>query len=375
VTLLPIVTDDGSTGDRWVVQAPFWAEPGCMQDTDLTTTIWTRFLTASSRLLPGLAATAVAVGVAYTIQGFAGALSPLVIAVVLGALAVNLGLLPGGTQAGTAFAARHLLRVGVVLLGFRLALGDVASLGGPGLVMVAVVVVLTFAGTRWLGRRLGLSPGLSLLTATGFAICGASAVAAMESVIDADEEEVAFAVALVTACGTLAMITLPLVAVPLDLGAHAYGIWVGASVHDVAQVVATAAVRGQAALDAAVVVKLTRVLLLAPLVAGVGAMRRRSVRRSVGGDARARRTPGVPLFVVGFLAAAALRSVGAVPAAWLAGIGEGQAVLFTAALFGLGTGVQIDRLRVIGGRPLVLGLLAWVLVALVAYGGALVVGG
>jgi uncharacterized membrane protein YadS len=121
-----------------------------------------------------------------------------------------------------------------------------------------------------------------------------------------------------------------------------------------------------------VVVKLTRVVLLAPLVAGVSLARRRHGQAvSAGGT---RRPPVLPLFVAGFLAAVVIRSTGVVPTSWLGDVKALEKVLLSAALFGLGTGVQLSKLRRIGGRPLILGLGAWALVAVVAYGGVLVIG-
>ncbi len=323
-------------------------------------------------IVPGLALVAAAVAAAFAANAALPSLSPLVLSVVLGAVAANLGLVPDAARPGTTFAAKRLLRAGVVLLGLQLAVGDMLALGGTGLALVVVVVTATFFGTQWVGRRLGLSPGLALLVATGCSICGASAVAAMEGVSDADEEDVAYAVALVTLCGSLCIALLPVLQGPLGLDAAAFGTWTGASVHDVGQVVATASSAGAVALSAAVVVKLTRVVLLAPLVAGVSLARRRQGQATPARGTR--RPPLLPLFVAGFLASVALSSTGIVPDGWLANAKTLEKVLLSAALFGLGTGVQLSKLRRIGGRPLVLGLGAWALVAVVSYAGVLVIG-
>ena len=328
--------------------------------------------------LPGLGVVALCVALSFGVHRVVPSVSPLVTAVGIGAVLANSGLMPERANPGLHVAARHLLRVGVVLLGLRLAVGEVLDLGAVGFGVVAVVVTATFFGTQWLGRRLGVSPALSLLTATGFSICGASAIAAMEGVTDAEEEEVAFSIGLVTLCGSLAIVVLPLLAGPLGLDGAQFGTWVGASVHDVAQVVATASTAGSAALTAAVVVKLTRVVLLAPMVAGVSLARRRSTTDQQGapqGDAplegRAegptRRPPIMPLFVVGFLAAIALRSTGWVPDAWLGAAAAAEQIALTAALVGLGAGVKVSALRSIGGRPLLLAAISWLLVGGVAY--------
>ncbi len=323
--------------------------------------------------LPGLVVTAAAVVVATLVHTRFDAVSSLTVAVALGAIYANTIGVSAAVRPGVQLAARRLLRVGVVLLGFQLSLTQLRALGATGLGIVAVTVAATFFGTRWAGRRLGLSDGMSLLVATGFSICGASAIAAMEHVAGADEEEVAFSVALVTLCGSLAIVVLPAVGSLVGLHGVAYGNWVGASVHDIGQVVAAATPGGNGAVTAAVVVKLTRVMLLAPLVAGVSIARRRReggrVAATNSTSAAVRRPPAVPLFVVGFLAAIVVRTTGIVPHAGLDAIKQLQTILLAAALFGLGCAVHVARLRRVGGRPLVLGLVSWFLVAGVALAG------
>ncbi len=145
---------------------------------------------SAARTLPGLGAVGACVAVAFAISHLIPSLSALVVAVVIGAVLANGGAVPAWSRDGADFAAKRLLRFGVVLLGFQLAIAEVLHLGGPTLIVVAATVGATFFGTQWLGRRMGVSPGLSLLIATGFSICGASVVAAMEGVADTDEEEV-----------------------------------------------------------------------------------------------------------------------------------------------------------------------------------------
>lgn len=287
------------------------------------------------------------------------------VAIALGLLLANAGFVPVAARPGLALASGALLRVGIVLLGFELVLQDMLTLGARGLVVVAVVVVATFFGTRWAGRRLGVSEGLSLLVATGFSICGVSAIAAARGVSDADEEEVTYAIALVTLCGSLAILLLPAMRGILGLNEHDYGVWVGASVHDVAQVVATSSAVGGVAVATAIVVKLTRVLLLGPLIAWIAWSEGRSSGVS----------PGrlVPPFVLAFVGAAALRSADVVPSGLLPVLADTKIVLLAIALFAVGARVELGRLLTVGGRPLVLGLSSWVIVAAVAYAGVTVV--
>ncbi len=319
-------------------------------------------------LVPGLLVAFVTACVGMLVHQLFDAISPHVVAVVVAAAAANCGLISDLHRPGLRFAGRHLLRAGIVLVGFRLSLAEVADLGPRALVAVCAVVAVTFFGTQYLGRRLGVSPSLSMLTATGFSICGASAIAAAEPFTDATDEEVAYSIALVTLCGSLAIAVLPPLGSLFGLSSRVFGSWVGASVHDVGQVVAAASTRDSTALSAAVIVKLTRVALLAPLLTGIAvAARRRSPQRSGrsgrSGPSEAERPPILPLFVVMFLVAVALRSTGILAVGTLSSIKQLETLLLGMGLAGLGSGVDIRRLRTLGGRPLALGLLSWVLVA------------
>ena len=321
--------------------------------------------------LPGLAIAASIAAVAFVVEyliknNTAGVVSPLVIAVVLGALTSNLGWLPENCRIGLGFAARNLLRLGIVLLGLQLSFSQVRELGAPGLALVIVVVAATFTGTQWLGKMMGLSPGLSLLVATGFSICGASAIAAMRPVSDADDDDMAYAIALVTICGTLAIFLLPVIGELIGFSGAQFGSWVGASVHDVAQTVATAASGNDDAQDAAIVVKLTRVMLLAPLVAAVSFTRRQKLNRTIATDSKTQKAklpPIVPLFVVGFIAAISINSSFNLPSEFLSNVKWLEKSLLACALVGLGAGVDARKLRRVGTRPLALGLISWILIA------------
>jgi uncharacterized integral membrane protein (TIGR00698 family) len=321
-------------------------------------------------LVPGLALALVGAIVGALVHARTDSVSAHVVAVLVGVVVANAGFAGTIMQPGLRMAARRVLRIGIALVGFRLSLGEVYDLGPRALFAVCIVVALTFAGTRALGRWLGLSPSLSLLVATGYSICGASAIAAAEPFSDATEEEVAYSIALVTLCGSLAIFVLPALGEVFGMGNQAYGSWVGASVHDVGQVVAAASTRDVVALKAAVVVKLTRVALLAPLLLGIAiaARRRAAGTAAASGLAEAKRPPILPLFVVMFLAAVAVRSTGVMSGDSLELTSQAESILISMGLVGLGAGVRIGRLRQVGARPLVLGLISWVLVAGVSFG-------
>ena len=315
---------------------------------------------------PGLVFVGIVTFVGFVIHWNFETISPLVASLVLGVLIGNIVSIPKRFVSGQKFAAKKVLRFGIVLLGTQLALKQVVDLGGRELVVVVGVVTLTFLGTLWLGPRLGVSKSLSLLIATGFSICGASAVAAMEGVVDAEEEEVTYAIALVTLCGSLAIVLLPLLRNVLSLSdPQLFGSWVGASVHDVAQVIATSSTGGDTAVQSATVVKLSRVVLLAPLVAIVSIWVRRSSSGLVA-KADKKHVSIVPLFVIGFLVMIAVRTTGVIPDNWLTTLKTIEQVCLASALVGLGSDVRIARLIKVGGRPLLLALISWFGIAVVS---------
>ncbi len=252
--------------------------------------------------------------------------------------ALVLGVLVGGRLPDLSGVTRRLLRTGVVLLGLQLSVGQLLALGPGVLVAVVVTVSVTFFGTLVLGRRLRLPRGLCILVASGFSICGASAIAAVEGRVEREDEHVATSVALVTLYGTLAMVALPL------LGASPQ--WIGLSVHEVAQVAAAAPAGG---LATAMAVKLGRVALLAPIVVGVGG----------------RGAPPVPGFLLGFLVSMLVSPL--VPTAVLGVAATVTTIVLAAALFGLGTSVRLQALLRTSPRALLLGLVATLLVCGTGY--------
>ncbi|WP_022894746.1 YeiH family protein [Agromyces subbeticus] len=320
--------------------------------------------------MPGLLVAASAALIAWLAHLAVPAVPILTAAVALGIVVGQIpGLQPalaGGLAPGLRVAARSLLRTGIVLLGLKLSLVDIAGLGWVTIATTVGVVLLTFVGTIGLGRAFGLPGHQPLLIASGFSICGASAIGAMGAAVRARDEEQAVPVALVTLCGTLAIAVLPALWRPLGLSSTEFGHWVGAGVHDVGQVVATAQIAGTAALAVAVVVKLTRVLMLAPMVAITTAVERRRAT-----DDSGPRPAIVPLFVAGFLAAVLVNTFVPLPEWLLFGADQVQTALLAMALFALGASIRLGELASTGWRALVVGLTSWVLVAGLAYGAVL----
>lgn len=306
--------------------------------------------------IPGLLVMAAGVVLSLVLAELQSVLGALVIALVLGIVLGNSGLYTGKLRTGIGGGTQRLLRTGVVLLGLQLALPDIIALGPQVILLIVACVALSFSCTVWLGQRLGLSRAGALLMAAGFSICGASAVAGMQGIVDADDDEVASAVAMVTLYGSLMIVALPLLNVLVGLDAASFGVWSGLAVHEVAQVVAVASTAGATALASATVVKLGRVLMLAPVAAVASLGERRRARRAgastTGPEVSAARaaTPLVPLFVLGFLAMVVLRSLGILPQSVLEAGRTVTTILLAAGMFGLGAGIDLRRLLHTGGR-------------------------
>ncbi len=158
--------------------------------------------------------------------------SPLILAILVGTAFHNLVGTPAIAKAGVAFSMRRLLRFGIILLGFQLTVSQIVEVGHRGFLIIAATLAATFAFTIWMGRLLGVERKLAQLVAAGTSICGASAVIAVNTVTNGDDEDVAYAVACVTIFGSVAMFAYPLLPALLLLDSHAYGLWTGASIHE-----------------------------------------------------------------------------------------------------------------------------------------------
>ncbi len=363
------------------------------------------------RAWPGVVLCGLVALAATVINNHVPLVSAMLVAIVAGVAARNLHTLPAVVEPGLALTGRTLLRLGVVLLGLRLSLRAVAALGWGALGVIALTVLTVFAVTVWAGPRLGVGRVTTVLTATGTAICGAAAVAGVSAVVRSDgaagasrpgrpsagggtenaqgesvDEAATTAIASVTLFGTAALLVLPVLVRWLALEATPAGVWVGASVHEVGQVVAAGGLISPEVLDVAVVAKLGRVVLLAPLIAVVGALEARRAARlgeqagaeGAGGQpgpARGRRSaPLVPWFVMGFVASVLLRTLaeGSVPLSWFEWASAVASFLLTMAMFAMGAAVDLRRLARGGGRALGLGAVSAVVSALVSLLGVLV---
>lgn len=286
---------------------------------------------------------------------------PLLLVILLGMAWGSFLRLPEWTLPGLRVAQRPLLRWAVAGLGLRLSLGEIARIGAPAL---AVVVVSTFAALLfawWLAKRLGVGEKLGLLLGVGGAICGASAVVAADSVVQGERRDSALALGVITLLGTIGIVAYPWVGRALGMNDFLYGVWDGASLHEMAQVVAAGAGYSAGAVEVATVVKLVRICLLAPVVFWL-AWR----ARAQGADPHAK-VSIVPWFLVAFVAFAALNSLGAIPAAVLDPLRRLDLWLLCVGMAGVGLQTRFSDIAEAGARPILVGLAQWLFLAAVAY--------
>ena len=200
---------------------------------------------------------------------------------------------------------------------------------------------------------------LSELIAAGTSICGASAIVATNAVTEGSDEDVAYAIAVVTLFGSLSMLLYPVASALLQMPPHAYGVWAGASIHETAQVLAAAFQGGPVSGQFGAVSKLSRVMLLAPVVLALGwAARRRDCE-----TAGKKRSVPVPLFLIGFIAAIAINSSGIVPAPATKAIVRIDQFLLALSLGAMGLETSLRKVRDAGLRPLLLGSGAWLFIS------------
>ena len=255
---------------------------------------------------------------------------------------------------GLRIAAERLLRLGIVLLGAKLSVQQLVGIGAPALAIILVTMAAALLIVLALARLATVDGRLAVLLAVGAAVCGNTAVVATSPVIRARPRDTAYAVATVTLFGTLAVFAYPLIGQAARLGDAVFGLWAGIAINDTSQVVAASSAYSPGAFAVATVVKLIRNAIMAPLLLAIAWAWGR--RTGTVGDTRAGLRRAVPVFVLGFIALAALRSIGAVDAGLATTLESIARVLILVALAAVGLNVRLEELRSVGATPLLIGL-------------------
>jgi len=326
-------------------------------------------------ILPGLALSVLVALLARAVHnafppGVAAAVGEVILAVLLGLLIGNTVGLPTYFAPGIRFSFQTVLRLAIVLLGAAFSVQQVAAIGGKAVLMIVVLMAVALLAAHALGRLAGVPPRLATLIGVGTAVCGNSAIVATAPVIGAHDDEVSFAVSTNTLFGTLAVFLYPILAHAIHLRDSAFGSWAGSAVNDTSQVVAAGFAYSEGAGRIATAVKLTRNALMGVVIVLMGVLYRRARAKeesSVPSDApRAtlwlRVQQSVPLFVLGFLAMAALQSAGVIRELSTR-VGRDLTldaqfwarVLILVALAGVGLSTKIAAMRRAGLKPFYVG--------------------
>ncbi|MBI5263335.1 MAG: putative sulfate exporter family transporter [Bradyrhizobium sp.] len=327
-------------------------------------------------LAPGLAITVGIALIAYLASHNVGFLKnyQMIMAILLGMLMRNVIGMPAAASEGVAFSLRRILRFSIVLLGLQITAQQATEVGGAGIALIAVGLVTTLFVTVPIGTALGVPRGLSLLIGVGTSICGASAIIAAKAAVQGDDEDAAYAIASITLFGTASIFLYPIINGFLHLSPHDFGLWAGASIHEVAQVVATAFDGGPDALRTGTIAKLTRVAMMAPVIILLGQMGFRLGFGHAHGKAR----PPFPWFLVGFLAMVGVASFIAMPHTdgglidtaalfvrdHMTAISTATAFLLSMAMSAMGVHTDIRHIRSKGVRPLLVGLFSTLFISL-----------
>jgi uncharacterized integral membrane protein (TIGR00698 family) len=323
------------------------------------------------KILPGLILSCCIAGVGFFLSKlpYCTMLSPMILSIFLGMFFNNVIRTPKVCGPGVKFSLRRVLRLAIILLGLQLTVSQVLSVGAPGLLIVVITLIASFSFTVWWGRKLGVDGKLCQLVAAGTSICGASAVIAANTAVDGSDEDVAYAVACVTVFGSLAMFIYPALPSILHLNPHDFGLWSGASIHEIGQVVAAAFQNGKESGDLATITKLARVMLLAPVVIILGIINswlRNKSRTALNDKAeRASRAKApMPWFVIGFILLIAINSFDVIPHPERAALIKFNVFLLSVALAAMGLEADFRKLKAKGLRPLLLGASSWIFIAL-----------
>lgn len=289
--------------------------------------------------------------------------SPMIIGIILGMLYANSlrNHLPETWVPGIQFCSKKILRLGIILYGFRLTFQDVVNVGLAGILIDAIVVAVTIIGGVYVGKLLKMDKEIALLTSIGSGICGAAAVLGAESTIQTKPYKTAVAVATVVIFGTISMFIYPIAyrAGILDLTPDEMGIYSGATLHEVAHAVGAGNAMGAEISNVSIIVKMIRVMLLVPVLLILGWWVAANARKGAAEGAKGGKV-AIPWFAVGFLVVIGFNSLDLLPAGVVNAINYIDTFLLTMAMVALGAETSIDKFKKAGPKPFILAFILYI---------------
>jgi len=296
---------------------------------------------------------------------FLSIMGQLVLAILLGMLWRSTVGVPYSFSNGISFSNKKLLRLGIILLGMRLNLADIYHAGLKVFFIAVINIIFTLLVVYGICKLFGVQKKLGILTACGTAICGAAAVVAIAPQIKADEQDTAIGAAIVAVLGTIFTLTYTLLYPLLNLTSQGYGVFTGATLHEIAHVIAAAAPGGAKAVDLAVIVKLTRVALLVPVAIVIGLIANKGTKREKSKSSFF--DLPIPWFILGFLVVSGLNTLGIFSDAISQLMVTISYLLIGMAMAGLGLNVDFVVFKKFGGKSFLAGLVGSILLSLLGY--------
>ncbi len=319
------------------------------------------------QIVPGLAVAIALAAIATVLGKLAPIVGAPVFAIVVGIIFASFRTHSPKLQPGLSFSSKAILQGSIVVLGTGLSLRQVVSTGTASFPVLLGTLSVALIGAWLAGRALKIPKDLRTLIGVGTGICGASAIAATDAVINAPETDVSYAIATIFTFNILAVLTFPTLGHLMSLAPHAFGLWAGTAVNDMSSVVAAASIFSPAATSYAVIVKLTRTLMIIPITVALAIWRSKITGDPSGRTVKTSHFKHIrhifPMFIGWFLVAVFLNSFGLIPNAWHSRLSTLAQFMITVALGSIGLSTRTDKIKQAGLRPLALGAILWVLVA------------
>lgn len=293
-------------------------------------------------------------------------LSSLLIAIIIGMIIKNTVNLPASTQKGIKFSSKKILRLAIIFLGFKLSINEVMKIGWSAIIVILICSSLTLIFTIWIGKLMNIPIKRTLLLGSGVSICGASAIAAVDAVVQAEEEDVAFSIGAVTLFGTIFMFGYPILYTLFHMTDQFYALWTEISIHEVAQVAAASTVAAGKFEEMATTVKMIRVLFIIPLTLILSFIPLDSTDNKNNFEMKQDRKVAIPWFAILFFVMIIINTIFRIPTPILKGLVTFDNLILTAAMAGLGLDISFKSMKSIGARAFLLGAISSLFISIIS---------